>query len=153
MVEALLARGADIEAANKRNCTPLERALFNDTTGMVQLLLKSGANPNARPYLLVAVRTGNLELVRLLLDNGADTEAIDPAFGETALHLAAMSDSLEVARLLLNQEPTSRQEIMSSVVPHCCMRPKSAAGNWSSCCWIVARKSTYRTIHATLPFT
>ena len=98
MVEALLARGADIEAANKRNSTPLEQALCNDTTDMVQLLLKSGANPNARPYLLVAARTDNLELVKLLLDNGADTEAIDPALGETALHLAAMSDFLEVAR-------------------------------------------------------
>lgn len=51
----------------------------------------------------MAARIGNLELVRLLLDNGADTETIDPALGETALHLAAMSDSMEVARLLIDQ--------------------------------------------------
>ena len=51
VVEALLARGADIEAANKRNSTPLERALFNDTTDMVQLLLKGGANPNMPSHI------------------------------------------------------------------------------------------------------
>ncbi len=102
VVEALLDQGANIEAEDDRGSRPLDMVLFNDSLEMVELLLARGADPNAKPYLLSAARSGNPGLARLLLDNGGNTEFINAA-GETALHHAAMNDFLEVVRVLLDR--------------------------------------------------
>ena len=51
--------------------------MFADTEQTARLLLKSGANPNAHgweraPALKLAIGSGDIGLVRLLLDYGAD---------------------------------------------------------------------------------
>ena len=47
-----------------------------------------------------AVKQGDLSVVRLLLDNGADVNAIEPD-GATALHWAAYRDNLPMAVALV----------------------------------------------------
>ncbi len=75
--------------------------------GRVESLLASGSSPNPPEYhrgyvpLQFAAGNGNIELTRLLLDAGADTEARDHN-GERALLWAAQNGALGTARLLLD---------------------------------------------------
>ena len=76
---------------------PLELAVRQDLLPRIQTLLRMGADPNARyqerPMLCVALATEsrNAEAMKLLLDAGADPNALDDSgsFAATALMYAA----------------------------------------------------------------
>ncbi|WP_029520228.1 ankyrin repeat domain-containing protein [Persephonella sp. IF05-L8] len=53
--------------------------------------------------LHVAVKEGDIELVKYFLDNGADPN-IKGAFGETPLHIAVDRGYLDIVKLLLEKE-------------------------------------------------
>jgi ankyrin repeat protein len=81
----------------------LEAAARQDVP-TVKALLDGGVNPSGRDYwgdspLMVAVRHDNIELAQLLLDAGADTEAVWR--GSTPLVLAANKGNLMLTRMLL----------------------------------------------------
>jgi ankyrin repeat protein len=81
----------------------LEAAARQDA-GTVKASLESGVSPNGRDYwgdspLMAAVRHDNVELVQILLDAGADTEA--RWRGYTPLALAAIKGNVPATRLLL----------------------------------------------------
>ena len=48
-----------------------------------------------------AAKTGRLDTVRALLNEGQDAGAVDPRFGLTPLHYAIRNGHLQVARLLM----------------------------------------------------
>lgn len=84
IVEALLNAGADSHSTDSNGEGPLQRLMMNgvrdETLGIVQALLKRGANPNGlseahRSPLGCAAAYGQLEVCRLLLDAGADVHA------------------------------------------------------------------------------
>ncbi|KAJ3281869.1 Ankyrin repeat domain-containing protein 16 [Rhizoclosmatium sp. JEL0117] len=68
-----------VDVRDEGGGTPLHRASFNGSTSVVQILLKYGANVNARDKLnrtpLHRARTHTVAL--LLLDHGADVNALD----------------------------------------------------------------------------
>lgn len=79
---------------------------------LAQALVRAGANPNkyrTYPLLYFPAVSGDLEIVRFLLDNGAnvnDTNAIVAAGftrGETALHGAAKAGNIAVVQLLVER--------------------------------------------------
>ena len=88
----------------------LIEACRNEYETEVERLLMLPRNPNVRDQswflpngptpLHLASQMGNLRLVRLLLEAGADPDAV--AHGATALFVAAANDKLEVARLLIH---------------------------------------------------
>ena len=49
-----------------------------------------------------AAENGQLEVLRLLIDNGTDVNTAKTIFGKTALHSAVCGGHLEVMRLLLD---------------------------------------------------
>jgi ankyrin repeat protein len=105
LVRELLAKGADVNAAQVDGMTALHWAVYNDDAETAQLLVGSRANVNATnrygvPPLLTACTNGNATLVRLLLDGGADANASLPG-GETALMTAARVGSFEAVKALL----------------------------------------------------
>ena len=58
----------------------LREAAGNGRTGTVELLLRNGANPNAKGYdgttaLILASRRGHTQTVKVLLDAGAEADA------------------------------------------------------------------------------
>ncbi len=85
--------------------TPLYFAVCNEDVTCAEMLLKAGAKPDLDPLrcLLVAVRAGKYELVRLLLAYGADVNCIfsitDTLF-PTALQYCLKDEMM--LRLLLN---------------------------------------------------
>jgi ankyrin len=114
VLEQLIARGADVNDANRHGITALMAAAAADDIESVRLLLRHGANVNATPNLDVegdpiwgGMRTplmwasfrGSTNMARILLDHGADLHAQTP-FG-SALTQAAWSGSIDTARLLL----------------------------------------------------
>lgn len=104
-VELLVSHGADVRARTKRGETALANAANRGHLGAVKLLLSKGADVNAMDYrgytpLMHAAYcdTVSTELIRLLLDRGADVRATGE--GETAITLATKRGDTEISRLL-----------------------------------------------------
>ena len=108
----LLEEGALADAWDTgAHATPLHAAVAagKNAKQMVELFLNNGGNINAGldrdggSVLHHAVRTGNVEVVELLLDNKVDT--VPKTFCETALHVAAEQNCVAIAQLLLKSNP------------------------------------------------
>jgi ankyrin repeat protein len=81
--------------AVRRNDVDAARALIAAGTDVDQLDA-SGDAP-----LVMAAYLGHTDIVRLLLDAGADVTAVDPGMKATALHAAAYAGRTDAARLLI----------------------------------------------------
>lgn len=99
-----LARTLEDGAAGGDPTELLAWAARGGATGTARLLLERGADPDDGA-LHAAAGQGRAELVRLLLDAGADVDRRDPETGRTPLHDAVAAepggDAAEVVRLLL----------------------------------------------------
>uniref|UniRef100_A0A1X7US61 Death domain-containing protein n=1 Tax=Amphimedon queenslandica TaxID=400682 RepID=A0A1X7US61_AMPQE len=102
-VIGLLEAGADpnaTEYASDRK-TALIRAIDKNNIGIVKFLLEKGADPNIgsdmrkRTPLLIAVKSGSIETVDILLTNGARTNVVSKD-GKTPLHYAGKSGKVEM---------------------------------------------------------
>ncbi|XP_067855917.1 ankyrin repeat and SOCS box protein 15 isoform X2 [Heptranchias perlo] len=114
-LELLIESGFDVNAVldeeiaesyNDKRRTALFFAVSNNHIACTELLLKEGALPNGDPLpcLLVAVRAGNHELVRLLLRHGANVNSYFMLINDTHFPTAimyAINDEM-MLRLLLN---------------------------------------------------
>jgi len=108
IADALLKAGADANAANEYDVTPLMLACENGNGQMVQRLLQAGANPNAvllsgETALMTASRAGSVEAVAALLAKGANVDAKELSRGQTALIWALTEGHVDVARELLDR--------------------------------------------------
>ena len=118
-VTALLARGADVNAAQGDGMTALHWAALQGDTSLAQVLIKAGANVkaatrlNATQPLLLAAENGSTAVVRALLGAGADANAAD-SNGTTALMLAAAAGDPEGVRLLVQRgaDVNARDRVM-----------------------------------------
>lgn len=101
----LIGTGAKVNVANEYGVTPLSMACTNGNAAIVAVLVKAGANLETRTSgetaLMTAVRTGAVDVVKLLLDRGADVASIEPHSGQTMLMTAVAESHPGVARLLL----------------------------------------------------
>ena len=128
-VQAALAAGARIDIAAKGGWEALMYAVYRGDPAIVQLLIQRGANPNrpedmlgsrsvepcaaddsrgsvstdGRTPLMTAAVSGNAEVVRMLLEAGADPLLRD-AEGETARDWAEWANKPETAALLREAE-------------------------------------------------
>lgn len=96
MVDALIKAGANINAPDDNGKTPLYLAIEKDNPGMVCRLVEAGANAKDRteqadaPPLIHAVGVRNeIEIMKILVDQGADVNACD-VLGFTVAHHAVM---------------------------------------------------------------
>ena len=105
-VRLLLAAGADPNAKDGFGVSPLTYAVRD--LAKVRLLLEAGARASGRskqeqPTLLVAAANpGSIEIVRLLVANGADPKERGP-FGRNALIVAADANDLEMVGFFLEK--------------------------------------------------
>ena len=107
-VKALIAKKADVNAAQADGSTALHWAVYHDNAEAVDLLLKAGADTkaatrlNATP-LYLAAESGNAAMVQKLLAGGADPNQTVLSQNETPLMFAARSGNVEAVRALLDK--------------------------------------------------
>ncbi len=105
-VRALLGLGADVEARDYMEETASHKAARMGAQDVVQALIDAGANVNARsPYwtvLMSAVSGGNVEVVKMLVQAGADF-AEETLWGESALSMALRNGQEAIATFLTNE--------------------------------------------------
>ncbi len=108
-VKALIAKGAraDRRTNEGNGQTLVQRTVVLCSPEKLALLLKAGATPDMGSDdmlpLTTAALTDQPDLIKLLLDNGANINAVTPETGRTALHQAAIMGHAEVVRLLLQR--------------------------------------------------
>src|SRR5690349_15259754 len=100
----LIEHGADVNVRTQQGRTPLMAAAKrNGNADLVRLLLEKGADVKTPgdTTLIAAAQSGDVEIMRLLIESGANVNCISPRLGETPLMYAAASDNVEAVRLLL----------------------------------------------------
>ncbi|KAH6888428.1 hypothetical protein B0T10DRAFT_488158 [Thelonectria olida] len=107
LAQQLLEEGADVNAHDGSNGTPLQRAASTENMEMARLLLKHGADVNMneghdRTPLLAAASRGNMEMALLFLKHGADVNAQREQHDNTSLQAAVLFGSVEMVRLFLD---------------------------------------------------
>ena len=112
--ELLVDNGSDMEEVSFGHRTPIREALDWGYLNMmvIRLLLDKGANPNSKPesfhdtdirhetYLRKAARCGVIDLVKALLDAGADLDQTGE-YAETALDVAMHNGNIAMVRMML----------------------------------------------------
>ena len=85
--------------------TALMNAVNKNNVLLVQQLIADGADVNELDKgdapLVMAAYKGYNEIVRVLLEAGADVRAVDPGMKATALHAAAYAGRAEAAKILI----------------------------------------------------
>ncbi|KAI1886290.1 hypothetical protein AGOR_G00212480 [Albula goreensis] len=109
LVEALLRAGSDPEALDRHGQTAAHLCCEHGLSACLQLILHHASRPpclEARNYegltpLHLAVQNGNKKLVKILLDNQADIDAVDIKSGRSPLMHAVENNSMEMVNLLV----------------------------------------------------
>ncbi|XP_015790056.1 ankyrin repeat and KH domain-containing protein 1 isoform X2 [Tetranychus urticae] len=107
VVKVLIEAGANVEDHNENGHTPLMEAASAGHVAVAKILVEKGASINSHSdefkesALTLACYKGHLEMVRFLLEAGADQEHKTEEM-HTALMEASMDGHVEVARLLLD---------------------------------------------------
>lgn len=109
LLERLLALGVavDLPEGGKTNgITPLSRAIEEQEEAAISLLLSHGANPNhpmedTWTCVLQAAKIGNYNIVKMLVQYGADVHTACRPEGWTALHIGCQEGHRLIVRLLL----------------------------------------------------
>ena len=105
LIDALLQKGAIINAANIKGTTPLMQAIAMGSKEIVRFLLDRGANISAidasgNSALHYAFKSRpDLAMITILLDAGASVTAVNQA-GRTPLHLTAKKGNYQIFILL-----------------------------------------------------
>jgi ankyrin repeat protein len=107
--KVLVENGIDLNILDKRGAAALHYALLSSTRDAAKvalLLLNHGAEFNTAMIdgntpLLIAVKAGKEDAVKLLLEKGADTGSKDRATQRTMLHFAAVHGYGNIAALLI----------------------------------------------------
>lgn len=112
MIEMLMKRGADINAASKdRGYTPVMDAIWRNNTELVELIIKYHPDLNTvsndgQPPLVLAVGSGNADICRILAENGADPSTKDH-MGMSAYGYAKLFEKKEIIKIL---EPYEKEK-------------------------------------------
>lgn len=102
----LINHGADINVRTQQGRTALMAAAKrNGNPDLVRLLLEKGADVKTPgdTTLIPAAQSGDVEIMRLLIESGADVNCFSSRLGDTPLMYAAGSDNVEAVRLLLSK--------------------------------------------------
>ncbi|XP_077019326.1 transient receptor potential cation channel subfamily A member 1 [Tamandua tetradactyla] len=125
-LQLLLNKGAKPCIANKCGSFPIHQAAFSGAKKCMEIILRFGEehgysrqshinfvnNCKASP-LHMAVQSGNLEMVKMCLDNGAQIDLMEDGKC-TALHFAATQGAIDVVKLMISSY-TGGSDIVNAV--------------------------------------
>ncbi|KAF3048998.1 hypothetical protein E8E11_010082 [Didymella keratinophila] len=94
------------EFVPQKDWTPIYHAVYHDREGALHHYLHAGVSPDdvegsGIPLLAVAAACGHFEIARILLEAGAQVNAVSKNKGETALHVAVKGGRHDIIDLLL----------------------------------------------------
>src|SRR5262245_10705428 len=114
--DLLIRAGANVNAEDTTGVTPLVLACLNGSRAMVDRLVAAGAQPNAgRPSaVMLAARTGNADVMQILLAHGGDANAKESDRGQTALMWAASEMHPAVLRVLIEHGANVRSRTVGT---------------------------------------
>src|SRR5689334_12684732 len=125
IAQMLLYAGANVGARTRLGgYTPLHLAAQMGNAAVIAPLIAAGASVSATTAtgatpLMEAAHSGNVEVVRTLIENKADLNVKETANGQTALMFAAAADRIDVVKLLLEHgadvNATSRVEDFNKI--------------------------------------
>ena len=106
LVERLIKAGADVNASNDYQSTPLTEAAVIGNSAVLRKLVTAGANVEAhnadgQTALMILARSSNVEAASVLIARGADVNAREQWRGQTALMWAAAEAQPAMVKLLL----------------------------------------------------
>ncbi|HEY8206659.1 MAG TPA: ankyrin repeat domain-containing protein [Myxococcaceae bacterium] len=108
----LLDRGASVDWEELRGGNALSAAILNSRTKIVELLLAHGARVDTRysgemkgvTPIILAAQAGNVEIIKMLIDRGADVNSEVPdRYRTTPLYMALFHEQYAAAKLLADQ--------------------------------------------------
>jgi len=108
IVKVLLDHGANVNAQDDTELSPLQYAAEINSVDVMTILLDHGAQIEEEAYerkwtpILTAVKAGSLDATKLLIGRGANVNAQETEYGETALSLASDAGKVELMTLLLD---------------------------------------------------
>ncbi len=108
LVERLISAGANVNATNDYGASPMSEAAVRGDYAILKALLDAGADAESptlegQTALMSVVRTPSIDSAILLIDHGANVNAVETWRGQTALMFAsAQSQPAMVAILLEN---------------------------------------------------
>ncbi|MCD4785696.1 MAG: ankyrin repeat domain-containing protein [Candidatus Eremiobacteraeota bacterium] len=120
-VEEYINQGADVNAKDSKNVTPLQYATFNGHTNIVRLLISEGAyvntkDNNGRTLLHRAAKEGHTDIVKLLTSKNALVNAKENS-GWTPLHYAARYGHADIVKLLVSKSANVNTKENSNWTP------------------------------------
>ena len=106
LVETLLKQGADPDKSNDYHASPMTVAAVHGDFAIMKALVDAGGdiespNTEGQTLLMAVARTGNTETARLLLERGANVNAVENWGSQTALMWAASQKQPQMVKLLL----------------------------------------------------
>ena len=112
--EFLISKGANVNAKNNFEMTPLDVAMNYKKTMCANLLCKHGGKSGAADSIHVAARTGNIEAVKQHLNTGLDVNAKDKSLRKTPLDWAITGKSSETAAILQKHGGKTAEELKNA---------------------------------------
>jgi ankyrin repeat protein len=128
-VRLLLARRANVDAQSETGRTALlVAASYPGTVDVLQVLLASGANLRAQDKggttaLALAVRSSDINVVRLLVERGLDPNALTPGARRAGL----LRNDLPTADFLLSRTTSNEPELLAAAAV---WQPVNQIGRW-----------------------
>ncbi|MEP7305003.1 MAG: ankyrin repeat domain-containing protein [Acidobacteriota bacterium] len=109
MAALLIKAGAHVNAANRYGVTPLSMAVSQGHPEALGLLLGSGADvktaeatlPDGQTLLMLGARTGNVEILKRLIERGANPNAVERRAGTSAVMWAVMGNHADAVQALV----------------------------------------------------
>ena len=121
-VQLLLLKGADIDAFDNGEMTPLFVAALFDHLGAALALLAAGADVCLKcgtyksPVVQVAAQQGSVDIVRAVIEHGADVNAAD-THQQSALHLATRCNKAGAIDVLVEAGANIEARTVSGFTP------------------------------------
>jgi len=113
IAEFLISKGANVNAKNNFDMTPLDVAVNNKKAMCANLLRKHGGKSGAADSIHLAARMGNIEAVKQHLTTGLDVNAKDKRLRKTPLDWAITGKRSETADLLRKHGGKTGEELKS----------------------------------------
>jgi len=133
----LLEAGADPNRRVRGRQSAMSIAAAGDSPELLATLLEQGGDPDLRgpddmPLLHLAVLHQRARNVELLLDHGADVNAVTPVGEVTAAEVAVGQGEMELAYRLLERGTTANLQGVADVLAHRAVPADSDRARWKA---------------------